>query len=365
MSFENTDAPAGVEAPSSAPATQSTPADPLAILDFAGDDEKGNLVPLTSQEDEPDESPDDELDEVPAETTDEDEEQPSDEDEKPAKDSEKAEPETPKPDDDGFAKNEMKTRLRDGSEVTIADLKKRADEAQELRAQLTQRPREIEQAAAEIARQQQTLQQLLPVAIAAATQNIPPEPDPSMIDSDPVQYFQDRARYDNAVHNLRNLHAASQQQTQQAQQQRTQQFQHYVQEQRGKLVEAIPELREPAKAQEFVSGFAALANDLGFTTQEAASVYDHRLFKLVKEAMDGRAAKAELATLKAKQAEARTKVVEKVKAVPPVTATPAAPAGRVSPAEAARSGTRVLQERLKRNPSDTATADALLSRFTA
>lgn len=76
-----------------------------------------------------------------------------------------------------------------------------------------------------------------------------------------------------------------------------------IDEQR-RLLEAMPELREPEKAKAFLTDAFGLAKELGFTQQEFDQATDHRVFRLLKMAMDGRkapvVAKDQRATIRAK-----------------------------------------------------------------
>jgi hypothetical protein len=174
---------------------------------------------------------------------------------------------------------EAKTRLRDGTVVPVAELKKGWEELQEVRrggipAEIRQ---EIDKVASDLQQRQQYLDKTLPLAIEALKAALPPEPDQDLWDSDPIQATIDQRKHDLARQKLQGLMQAGQQQTQQQQQEQQQQFAQFIGEQQKRLHEARPELKDPQKAQAFYEKYKAIGKKMGFADEELDQTYDSRL----------------------------------------------------------------------------------------
>lgn len=351
MSDTPNPAPAGAEAPRS-------PAPTVSILDAMGDGDfgkpsepEGDDVPQEVEEVEIEAPPEPEGDdaEIPAE----------DQEEDPADDAAEPQPKEAQTDDDETGTRIH--RLRDGTQVSLGDLKKAYDEARGYRQAIPQFQAErarIEQEKQAIAAQQQQFQPVLAQVASILQQQIPPAPDAALLQSDPIEFHNQRWMHEQAVSQLRAVNAAQAEANQRQAAQSESQRRVYLQDQQQKLVQAIPALREPEKAKAFAAAFHEVGAAAGFTPQELGQVYDHRLFKLAELAMDGQ---------KYRQAQAKTKEVTKTKAVvaaakvvdkPPVQAPAARQGAGVREAQAARGA----MDRLKKtgSPRD---AEDVLSRF--
>jgi len=351
MSDTPNPAPAGAEAPRS-------PAPSVSILDAMGDGDfgkpsepEGDDVPQEVEEVEIEAAPEPEGDdaEIPAEG----------QDEEPADDAAEPQPKEAQPDDDETGTRMH--RLRDGTQVSLGDLKKAYDEARGFRQaipQIQQERARIQQERQAIAAQQQQFQPVLAQVASILQQQIPAAPDPALLHTDPIEFHNQRYAHEAALTQLRAVNAAQAEATQRQAAQTEAQRRAYLQDQQQKLVEAIPALREPEKAKAFNADFQEVGAAAGFTPQELGQVYDHRLFKLVQLAAIG---------LKAQRAEGKAKEVTKTKAVvaaakvvdkPPVQAPAARQGAGVREAQAARGA----MDRLKKtgSPRD---AEDVLSRF--
>jgi hypothetical protein len=203
----------------------------------------------------------------------------SDEDAEPAPGESEGETEDDDQAEEQFADGNAKTRLRDGTVVPVADLKKAYDELQEVRrggipAEIRQ---EIDKVASDLQQRQEYLDKTLPLAIEALKVHLPPEPDPALWDDDPIQATIDQRKHDLAKQKLQGLMQANQQQTMQQQEEQQRQFHTFIQEQQRKLHEARPELKDPAKATAFYEKYKAVGKKLGFDDAELDQTYDTRL----------------------------------------------------------------------------------------
>lgn len=178
--------------------------------------------------------------------------------------------------------------LKDGTQVSLDEVvsgyMKDADyrrKTQELAASR----KELETRQAEIAQKAQSFEQQASFAIELLKANLPQEPDISMLRDDPVGYWEQKALYDNRVQQLQQLQAAKQQAEQERQAQSQQQRAQYLTQQRDALLTAMPELKDPKKANEFTTDLVKTIESYGFTKEDLGTVEDHRLFLLAKDAM--------------------------------------------------------------------------------
>lgn len=205
--------------------------------------------------------------------------EPAQEAETPAPD---AEPET-EAEVDEVVHGNAKTRLRDGRVVTIGELKKLADRAQELE-RATPDQQKLTERQAQLAQQEQFLNQVLPHAVRIAQAAIPPEPDPSLRESDPIEFFTQQSRRAEKIAEWQQVEHARQVQEQQAKSEQDKAFQAFVSEQQSKLIEARPDIKDPAKAKELYETVKAGALSVGFTSEDVEKTYDHRLILLAEKA---------------------------------------------------------------------------------
>jgi hypothetical protein len=78
-------------------------------------------------------------------------------------------------------------------------------------------------------------------------------------------------------------------------------FNGWLGEQRSKLIQAIPELSDPAKAKSLVAEQTDYLKSIGFNTQEIGSVLDHRMAVVIRDAAAHRKSQAAAKTATAKK----------------------------------------------------------------
>lgn len=269
MTIDNTEpggAPAGLE-----PVSGDSATDRIAAL--LGDDLDTSEAPQRQQPEPTDEGDDEERAAAPVPETDQDADQPDEAGEPEEVD----EPET----------TSQKVRLRDGTEVDIGDLKK----AYAAQRDFEQKQREYEANAQKIAQQEQFFQQVLPQAIQMLEANIPPEPDPELLRTDPISHYEQTIARQQAIGKLQQLQQAQSAQQQQHQQKQQEGLHQYIQREQQALFEKVPELREsPQKRQEFYEKtILTTAREYGFRDEEVHNTYDHRLVLMMRDAAAYRA----------------------------------------------------------------------------
>jgi hypothetical protein len=162
-----------------------------------------------------------------------------------------------------------------------AAINKRFQEAAEARKQ-------IEQANAALAQQQQQLVQLYQQAQEGGLQ-APTPPSRELFESDPIGYMEEKLKYDEAKASYdQNLYQMQQVQQQAAQRQQ-QAHQSYLQEQAEILRQHIPEIADPEKGEKLKGDLMQVGMDYGFTAEEMAQVSDARYVRALNDARKYRA----------------------------------------------------------------------------
>lgn len=200
----------------------------------------------------------------------------------------------------------------------LADHTKKTMAAAELRKQA-----ESDQAEARAVRQQYA--ERLKLAEQMLTDLQPAEPTAAMLDelrkTNPSEYaaqVADLQRQRDRMQAIRNEREAVERQEAEA---RAQDFQKRLVTEREKLFQAVPEWKDPVKAQAANRELYATAETYGFTAADiAAGMHDHRIILLIRDAQAYRALKAKVPDTQAKVAALKAakpgaqRVVEKGKA---------------------------------------------------
>ena len=204
-------------------------------------------------------------------------------------------------DEDG---EEPKTvTLKDGTEVTLDELERgymRDADYRRKTMELAANRKELETIRTDTAQKAQLFQQQADFAIALASAYLPKKPDPSLMKSDPLGYIQAQADYEEQMGNLQQLVAAKQQAQQELQAQELEQKKERLFSERDRLVEALPELREPANLKRFTADLMEAANLYGYTPEDVNSAEDHRLLLMARDAVAYRRLMANKPKAKAK-----------------------------------------------------------------
>lgn len=247
--------------------------------------------------------------------------------------------------DPEFLHGNARTRLRDGSEVTIGELKKAYDEAKEYRvkqAEFDAKRQEFEAKQAQIAAQEQHFTQTINQARAILQANFPPKPDFAALERgelDIITYNEQKARYDNAVEKWHGLNRAEQQKAQESQQRQAAERQQYLARETERLIERVPEFKDPAARQAFAQEAAKVgAEAYGMPAGVIENLGETWAVLALKDAIAYRKLQAD-----------KAKVAAKVKDVPPVQVQ--APGRRVSPAEKQAATVKNSFDRLRKTGS--------------
>lgn len=268
-----------------------------------------------------------------------------------------AQPEPSQPEeDDGESRM---TRLRDGTEISIRDLKRsyrpnwetEQRDFDELRRQFNQAAQGASQKWSTLNQQEQWLNTALNNVIAVAQAKLPQPPPPELQRTDLLAYLEQKAAYDTAVGELQELGAKQQQLHAHAAQRQQAYVQQHIQRQQQSLMAVRPELRDPVKAQKFWGEVNQYGVSMGYRPEEIQRIDDHRILLVVSDAMNWR-----------KHVEAQARLKDKERAAQPMAPPVQEPSRRMSSAEREARGAREQLSKLRKSGS-AADAEAFLSRF--
>ncbi len=194
-----------------------------------------------------------------------------------------------------FASDNAKVVLKDGSTVTIQDLKRgyisqqyftrKTQELSEERKSFEQVQQQVDQYALAIAQQRDFLAQ-------AAQQFMPQPPDKAMREYDPLGYQAAKEDYDERVRVLSQIQAQQHHQQQWAEHERQRQDAELRQQEAARLFEAMPELKDQKVYRKFWDEAVETVADYGFSAEELDQMLDHRFYKAVRDLAKYRKAKA-------------------------------------------------------------------------
>jgi prefoldin subunit 5 len=287
-------------------------------------------------EDDEDTDPEAAEDFEPVDDEDEDEGQSLDEDEAP-------EPEPPAAQ---YADDKARVRLEDGTEVTVADLRKgtllQADYSR--KTETLAKEREVVASEREQTQQYATRvhdDRMYLARIAQATLPQPPPQsmlNPASPDYNQTLYHQWKAQYEQKMHELGTIDAQIAAYDQQIASESQKHFLETRQSEGQKLLERVPEFKDPTFQKRFWRDAIKAGNDVyGFTQAEVEALNDHRDFMVLNDALKWQ-------RLKAKQARAAKKSDGK----PQITMHGGT---RRSPQEIAESNRRAAMKRLEKTGS--------------
>lgn len=232
------------------------------------------------------------------EASEEDAEQPADDAETAA---EKADSKVAEPELAEKIHGNTVTRLRDGTEVTLGELKRGYDELRDYRARMpeltaaAEKVKGLETREAQLAQQEQLYQTVVPLAFQFIQSRLPPAPDPALLDEsspnyDPIKWVQDNQRHNAAFAEIQQLHAGLQSQRQQQQQKaeedREAELKKFVEANQQTLRSKIPDLADPVKGQEIYKELVNTVSKYGYTEQEidrGYKLYDHKMLYMLHD----------------------------------------------------------------------------------
>lgn len=210
---------------------------------------------------------------------------------------ENTEPQEPSAYDWEKVPGDAKFRLRDGTELTAADLKRDFDDlrrARALKEEYENNTRQFQQQQARFAQEAQQFAQIAPRAIAAlkaSLPEIPPYPGDELL-NDPIAYQEALHKRNQAIMTreqkiaeIRQIEHAAQVQQAQRQQQEQAQKDRYIKEQHELLLQKMPHLKDKEKLGTFVNDVTKFGVETyGFKPDEL-DIVDHRVVQVIADAI--------------------------------------------------------------------------------
>ena len=188
--------------------------------------------------------------------------------------------------------------------------------------ELAQQRKIIEQQQQELAQRDAIYAQLLPKLEAQLSADLANEPDWNRLyEDDPVGYVREKQLWDERKEKLKATQAENQRLQQEAYQKQQEQLAKFVQYGQQKLLEIVPEWKNPEIAQQEKLAIRDYGiNTLGYTAQEMDTIYDYRALLGLRNAwLNDKTVQAtkKKPTEKAPARVARPGAVTKIKSVAP------------------------------------------------
>lgn len=181
--------------------------------------------------------------------------------------------------------------LSDGQKVSLGELKK----SPFLQRDYTFKTEGLKKQAAEFETwkqaEAQRISQQRDAVLAYAQQHMPQEPDPSMMDSaspnyNPLEYMEQRTRYERTMGQLSTIWEQQQAQQRQAFEQQQQQAQTLKAQEQVKLYQALPKLKDEAKKTAFIEDIKTiLPKAYGISAEEVLGLNSAAAMHIVHDAL--------------------------------------------------------------------------------
>jgi hypothetical protein len=205
-----------------------------------------------------------------------------------------------------FAADTANVRLKDGTVISVQDLKRGFLSQQSFTRGSQENAKERETLASQKAETEQyarTLQAHRDFLLQASQYFVPQQPDRSMLDRnspnyDPITYAATKADYDDRIAILTQLQQAASSEQERAAQGQTQQQKDMRAKEGQRLLEAMPELKKPEVYRKFWTEAVDTMSDYGFSQEELDQVPDHRYYMVFRDLAAYRRARQKLPAVK-------------------------------------------------------------------
>lgn len=204
-----------------------------------------------------------------------------------------------------FAADTANVRLKDGSVISVQDLKRgylsqssftrgTQENARE-RETLTSQKAEVEQYARSINEQRE-------LVLKVAQQILPQPPDESLLvqnsaSYDPIRYMAEKANYDRMIGALSQMQEATKAEQDRLTGEQQKQQKNLRDAEARRLVEIMPELKKPEVYSKFWTEAVDTMSEYGFSQEELAAAMDHRLYPVFRDLAAYRRARKNLPTV--------------------------------------------------------------------
>lgn len=226
---------------------------------------------------------------------------------------EAADEEEPKEETDGpgyesgkFAADTANVRLKDGSVISVQDLKRGYLSQSSFTRGTQENAKERETLASQKAETEQharALQAQRDFLLQASQYFVPQPPDRTLLDRnsanfDPITYSAQKADYDDRIAVLTQLQTLSHADQERATGQQTAQQRELRDKEGKRLLEAMPELGKPEAYKKFWLDAVDTMSEYGFSQQELDGISDHRFYIAMRDLAAYRRARKQLPKVK-------------------------------------------------------------------
>lgn len=190
-----------------------------------------------------------------------------------------------------FAADTANVRLRDGSVISVQDLKRGYLSQASFTRGTQENAKEREALAAkqaEVEQNARSLQEQRDFILQVAQQYVPQPPDRSLLDRnstnfDPITYAALKAEYDDRLEALNKLHHTSRAEQDKAAKEQERQNREMRAAEAARLVKAIPDLAKPEVQKKFWAESTETMAKYGYSAEEMAETYDHRAYLVMRD----------------------------------------------------------------------------------
>ena len=190
-----------------------------------------------------------------------------------------------------FAADTANVRLKDGTVISVQDLKRGFLSQQSFTRGTQDNAKERETLAsqkAEVEQYARSLQEQRDLILQVSQQYIPPQPDRSLLDRnspnfDPITYAALKAEYDDRIGILNNLHHASKADQERAAKAQADQKETVRTQEVERLLKAMPDLAKPEVQKKFWAESVETMAEYGFSQEEMNESLDHRVYRIFRD----------------------------------------------------------------------------------
>jgi hypothetical protein len=205
-----------------------------------------------------------------------------------------------------FAADTANVRLKDGSVISVQDLKRGFLSQQSFTRGTQENAKERETLAsqkAEVEQYARTLQEQRDLVLQAAQQFLPQPPDRSLLDRnspnfDPITYAALKAEYDDRIGVINNLHNASKSDLDRAAKEQAGQSEATRKQEVELLLKAMPDLAKPEVQKKFWADSVETMAEYGFSQEEMNNSLDHRVYRIFRDLTAYRKARSRIPAVK-------------------------------------------------------------------
>jgi len=190
-----------------------------------------------------------------------------------------------------FAADTANVRLKDGTVISVQDLKRGFLSQQSFTRGTQENAKERETLAsqkAEVEQYARSLQEQRNLILQVSQQFIPQPPDRSLLDRnspnfDPITYAALKAEYDDRIGVINHLHQTSTAEQEKAAKEQERQKETMRAAEVERLLKAMPDLAKPEVQKKFWAESVETMAEYGFSQEEMNDTIDHRVYRIFRD----------------------------------------------------------------------------------